>query len=48
MNRPRRFARATQTLALTLTLSAVLGTALAPSTGLADDEEKEKRPTDTA
>jgi hypothetical protein len=38
-NRPRRFARATQTLALTLMLSAILGSALVPSTGLADDEE---------
>jgi hypothetical protein len=39
-NLPRRFAKAAQTLAMTLTLSAVLGSALAPRAALADDEDK--------
>jgi hypothetical protein len=37
-----RFARAAQKLVATLAFSAVLGTALAPRAGLADDREKEK------
>ena len=39
---PNRFARAAQKLVATLAFSALLGTALTPRPGLADDREKEK------